>query len=437
MIKTIGIIKETKNEWERRAPLIPKDVSKLLSNYPVNIIVQPSARRIYRDEEYQRVGAQLHDDLSHCDLILGIKEIKIKELLPGKAYMYFSHTMKGQSYNMPMLKKLLQLKCTLIDYEGIVDKRGKRLIFFSLQAGQAGIIDTLWAFGKRLAWEGIPSPFQKIKQSYHYDNLARVKNALQELAIEISIKGLPKAITPLVIGITGYGNASRGVQALLDLLPVSEIKPDDLQTLHKQKDKFEYTIFKVIFKEEDMVEPVNENEFFNLKNYYRHPEKYRTKFERYLPYLTILVNASFWDIEYPKHVTKESLKKIFSTGPETTLRVIGDISCDIEGGVECTIKATDPGKPIYTYDTDKDEAVDGFLKSGPVIMAIDNLPSELPLDASVYFSSLLRPLLPEIIKTDFSVPFDQLNLPESMKMAVVVHKGELTPEYHYLREFLR
>ena len=149
MIKTIGIIKETKNEWERRTPLTPDDVNELLKHLPLNIVVQPSSHRIFSDKAYQEAGARLAENLSICDIILGIKEIKIDDLLTEKVYMYFSHTLKGQSYNMPMLKKLLDLNCTMMDYERIIADNGQRLIFFGLQAGQAGIIDTLWAYGKR------------------------------------------------------------------------------------------------------------------------------------------------------------------------------------------------------------------------------------------------------------------------------------------------
>jgi len=436
MNKILGIVKETKNEWERRVPLIPGDIKDILARQPLEFAIQPSKRRVFTDEEFKSVGVQIRADLSNCDIILGIKEIKIPHLLPNKVYLYFSHTIKGQFYNMPMLQKLLDLNCTLIDYECISDEQGQRLIYFSLHAGLAGIIDSLWAFGQRLNWEAIPSPFKKIKQAYHYGSLTEAQEAFKKLGAEITDSGLPDEITPLVIGITGYGNVSRGVQQLLDMLPVTMIEPKDLKELKFRKGDLSRTVFKVVFKEQDMFEPVALDAHFDLQEYYYYPEKYRSKFEKYLPYLSILVNASFWDTPYPKHVTKSFLKKLFSAKSPPSLKVIGDISCDIDGGVECTLKATDPGNPIYSYDAINEKALDGFTNIGPVVIAVDNLPSELPLDASIHFSSMLKPLIPDLIKTDFSVSFKELMLPDKLKNAVIVHKGQLTPEYCYLKEYL-
>jgi alpha-aminoadipic semialdehyde synthase len=436
MPKIIGIVRETKNEWERRVPLIPADIKEIIKQHAVTFIVQPSSRRIFKDAEFTANSIQISEDLSPCDLIFGIKEIKISDLIPNKTYFYFSHTIKGQSYNMAMLQRLLDLKCTLIDYERMANEQGQRLLFFSLHAGLAGIIDTLWAFGKRLEWAGITSPFQKIRQTWQYDGLGQAQAAFQNLSSEISKWGLPQAVTPLIIGITGYGNVSQGVQQLLDLLPVTEALPAELNEIRTQKKAQGNTIFKVIFKEEDMVEPISDTDKFDLQEYYDQPAKYRTKFEKYLPYLSILVNASFWDTAYPKHVTKSFLKEMFSGDHLPPLQVIGDISCDIEGGIECTLKATDPGNPIFSYDATHDRALDGFTDTGPVIMAVDNLPSELSYDASLYFSSKLKSLLPLLINADFSVSLQRLMLPDNIKNAVIVHQGKLTPSYTYLKKYL-
>jgi saccharopine dehydrogenase (NAD+, L-lysine-forming) len=436
MIKTIGIVRETKNVWERRVPLIPTDVRALLTDMNIRILVQPSSNRIFEDPLYEEAGAILNHNLNECDLIVGIKEIKLQDLLDNKFYMFFSHTIKGQSYNMPMLQKLMDLKCTLLDYERIINEKGMRLIYFSFHAGVAGIVDTMWTYARYLKWKGINSPFNYLKQTISYDGLYEAEQVFQDIGEEIKKEGLPQTLSPFVIGITGYGNVARGVQHLLDLLPYKEIHPTELISFFRNKNYDSHTIYKVIFEEKDMVIPVSDNTDFDLTHYYQNPEEYKTQFEQYLPYLTILVNASYWDTSYPRHVTRQFIKRLYQSGQRPLLSVIGDISCDIEGGIEITLKATDPGNPYFTYDVGADKAINGFSETGPVIMSVDNLPSELPRDASVYFSSVLKTLLPEIVTVDFSVPFDQLNLPDHLKKAIILFQGRLTPEYEYLNEYL-
>lgn len=425
-----GIRREDKSVWERRVPIVPEDVRELREKYGFEFIVQPSPIRVFKDQEYEEAGARLSEDLSPCHVILGVKEIPPQKLLPKKTYLFFSHTIKGQPYNMPMLQKLLELGCNLIDYERIVDEKGKRLIFFGNFAGYAGFVDTLWAFGKRLEVEGISSPFSKIKPAHEYSSLEEIKKALKELGKEIK-KGLAPELVPLVIGISGYGNVSKGVQELLELLPVKEVAPGEIEGIfHNPSDK---VVYKIVFKEEHLVEPV-EGEF-QLQDYYDNPHKYKPVFSKYLPYLSIFINAIYWDPRYPRLVTKEDLKKLYSAG-KPRLKVIGDISCDIEGAVEATVKSTDPSNPVFVYDVDRQEAIDGVEGKGPVILAVDILPSEIPREASLFFSQILKKFLPEIAKADFSLPFEKLNLPRELKDAMIVYHGKLTPSYEYLYEFL-
>jgi alpha-aminoadipic semialdehyde synthase len=436
MPNTLGIVRETKNEWERRAPLIPDDLKSLISEYSIKFVIQPSDNRIFPNQAYQDAGAIIDDDLSECELIVGIKEIKSEDLLKEKAYLYFSHTIKGQSYNMPMLQKLIDKKCTLMDYERMVNENDQRLIYFSYHAGVAGIIDTLWSFGQRLDSEMISSPFSLIKQSLHYSDQSAAEEEFNKVGNLIRENGLPKQISPLIIGITGYGNVSRGVQKMLDLLPVIEISPEHLSHIKNNSELSSKHVYKVVFKEKNMVEPVSPDTKFDLHDYYNNPQRYKSKFQQYLNYLSILVNTSFWDTPYPRHVTKKSLKKLYSGDYRSSLRVIGDISCDVDGGVECTVKATDPGNPVFVYEPQHDNIREGIHGNGPVVMAVDNLPSELPKDASVYFSSVLKDFIPALASCDFSENYDELALPYPLKKAVIVHKGELTPDYTYLNEFL-
>jgi saccharopine dehydrogenase (NAD+, L-lysine-forming) len=432
MLSKLGIVRETKNKWERRAPITPDDLKELISQYSVEVAIQPSKKRIFSDNAYKAAGAIVQDDLSSCDIILGIKEVKIKDLMADKLYLYFSHTIKGQSYNMSMLRRLIDLKCTLLDYERIVDEKGQRQIFYGYHAGVAGLIDTLWAFGRRLDKEGIYSPFSILKQSLFYTDQSEATASLVKVGDQIRANGLPAAITPLVVGITGYGNVSRGIQDMLNFLPVTKVDPDHLKEINMNS----HTLYMSIFEEKDMVESVSGSTTFDLEEYYNYPKRYRSKFGTYLNYISILINASFWDTAYPRHVTKENLKELFSGIKKPALRVIGDISCDVNGGIECTVKATDPGDPVFVYKPDTDMVLDGFSDEGLVIMAVDNLPSELPKDASIYFSSVLKTYIPALVTTDFLVGFNSLDLPYALKKAIIVYKGELTDDYLYLKEYL-
>ena len=185
-----------------------------------------------------------------------------------------------------------------------------------------------------------------------------------------------------------------------------------------------------------MVAPVKTMRAFDLQDYYQNPENYRADFEKYLPELDILINASFWEPAYPVHVSKAALRRLFGSEQQPRLRVIGDISCDVEGGIECTTRVTDPGNPVYVYQPAEDSIKEGVEGKGPVIMAVDNLPSELPRDASNYFSSVLKTIVPDLAAADWRASFEDLYLPEVLKRAVIVYQGRLTDDYRYLEEYL-
>ena len=431
----VGIRREDMYAFERRVPLIPKDANELVQEHGIEIIVQSSPKRVFTDEEYRRVRIKVKEDLASCPVIVGIKEIPIPIFEEEKIYVFFSHTIKGQPHNMPMLKRLLELRCTLIDYEKVTDDKGRRCIFFGNYAGMAGMFDTLWAFGKRLVWEGIATPVEEVGRALDYPNLAAATTAMRKVGEHIEDNGLPDAITPLVVGFAGYGNVSRGAQEILDLLPVREIAPKEILTLPQQERLSNRLVYKVVFKEEDMVEPIDAKRSFKLQEYYQHPEGYRSIFERYLPHLSVLVNGIYWEPIYPRLLTKQTARKIYTKG-RPRLRVIGDISCDVEGAIECTVKATEPDNPVYVYEPVADRAISGVEGDGPVIMAVDILPSELPRGASTYFSGVLKPYIPAIARADFSRGFDGCRLPPPIKRAVIVYRGELTPTYRYLEKHL-
>jgi saccharopine dehydrogenase (NAD+, L-lysine-forming) len=432
----LGIRREDKNKWERRTPLIPKDVKELIDDQGIDICLQPSPLRIFPNEKFIQAGAKIQEDLSGCPIILAIKEIPGDFFRRNKTYVFFSHTIKGQQQNIPILKRMMELECNLIDYEKVVDEQGRRLIFFGRHAGLAGMIDTLWALGKRLDWEGIANPFTKIKNAYKYETLAEAKDSISQAGKKIKRDGLPDQITPLVFGITGYGHVSNGTQEILDLLPHRQINPQDIFSLDKQSEFSKKHVFKVVFKEEHLVKPKSTGDQFELQDYYDHPERYVLRFEQYIPHLNVIVNCIYWDERYPRLVTRKYLNEVFTSGEKPKLKVIGDISCDIEGSIEATVKTTEPDNPVYVYNPRQEKITDGYADEGVVILAVDNLPCEISRRASIDFSHILSPFIPQIVKTDLSVDFGDCQLPAPIKKAVIVYHGELTPDFRYMKDFL-
>lgn len=432
-VKRIGVRREDRSRWERRTPVTPRVARYLRDVHGIEVFVQPSPIRAFTDDEFRANGALVREDLAGCPIVFAVKEIPTSFFRPGGAYMFFSHVIKGQPYNMPMLRRLMELGCTLIDYEKVVDDAGRRLIFFGHFAGLAGMLETLHALGQRLRWEGIPNPFEAIRHAHEYHDLAEAKQAVVGVGEEIRRNGLPAQVAPLTIGVTGYGNVARGAWEILDLLPIEVIEPVALGDLVASPGASRHVIFGTTFKEEHMVEPV-EGEF-DCQKYYDCPDNYRPIFEKWVPYLSAIVNGIYWDARYPRLVTKAGLRKLWEAG-QRRLRVIGDISCDVEGSIECTVKATEPGEPCFVYNPAAGEIRDGYEGEGLAIMAVDILPSELPRDSSEGFSEVLKDFIPAITGTDFTVPFEELALPAPIKRAVIVHRGELTPDFTYLRRYI-
>jgi alpha-aminoadipic semialdehyde synthase len=431
----IGIRREDKSVWERRVPIVPADAQELMAEHELRLVVQPSDIRTFDEAAYEAVGAEVQEDLTECRAIFAVKEVPPELLIPHTTYVYFAHVIKGQDYNMPMLQEILDRNCTLIDYEKVTDEDGQRLIFFGRHAGWAGMLDTLWALGQRLDWEGIDNPFDDLHQALDYDDLEAAHAAVDAAANRIQTEGVPAQLAPLVVGFAGYGNVSQGAQDIFDRLPVEEVAPYDLPDLFTRPPD-RHTLYKVVFKEEHIVEPVTPGDAFELQDYYQNPQGYRSRFFDYVPYLTVLVNGVYWDDRYPRLVTKDDLRELFAGASKPRLRVIGDISCDVEGAVEVTVRCTEPGDPIYVYDPATGETTDGHAGEGVVILAVDILPSELPREASTDFSRILKPFVPAIALADYSVSFRELDLPPEIKRAVITHQGQLTPDYAYLEAYL-
>jgi len=434
MAGSIAVRRETKSPWEKRSPVTPDLARKLVTQSNLEILVQPSARRVFHDKEYVRAGATMSENLSETQVVLGVKEIPPELLTPGTAYVFFSHVIKGQPYNMPMLQKMLDLGCTLIDYEKICDESGRRLIFFGRFAGLAGMIDTLWALGRRLKSEGFTTPLAEIEPAHAYDSLHGAKLAIRAAGERIASEGLPEELLPITFGIAGYGNVASGVREILAELPTRDIDPADLEST--LTDPSPRCIYQTTFREEHLVEPRTAGGTFDLQDYYDHPDGYTPSFEQYLPYLTVLMNCTYWDERYPRLVTKAQLQTLYGSGSPPRLRVIGDLGCDVEGAIECTLKCTEPSDPVYVYQPQTGTIESGVEGNGPVVLAVDILPTELPREASEEFSEALARFLPALARADFKVPFSDLDLPPELLGAVIVHGGKLTPDFIYLEAHL-
>lgn len=435
MVGRIGIRREDKNEWERRAPLTPKHVQELVRNQGVQVVVEPAKTRVFTDAEYADAGAVLSEDLTGCSVILGVKEVPIERLLPSKPYVFFGHVIKGQPHNMPLLKRLIDMRCTLIDYELITNDKGMRIIFFGRYAGLAGTLDTLWALGQRFQVEGVETPLAKVRQAHRYASLDEAKRELERVGSDIRERGFPEEIAPIVVGFTGEGNVSTGAQEVFDWLPVEVVQPEKLQALMSEPPRVHHCLYKLLIPPPLTVQRIS-GEAFDWDHYVANPDQYRADMERWLVHLTALVNGIYWDARYPRLVTREWVERTWQPGKQPTLRVIGDISCDIEGSIEVTVRATNQDEPVFVFDPVEGKARTGFDGHGPVVMAVDNLPTELPVESSHVFADALLPFVPLLARCDWTKPYDQLVLPGEMLRGIIVHNGQLVPRWEHLAQHL-
>jgi alpha-aminoadipic semialdehyde synthase len=436
MANSIGIRLEDKNAWERRTPLTPDAVRQVVSQ-GVEVHVQRFPRRAFPDADYAAAGATLADDVRDCGLVLGIKEMPKESFRPGGAYFFFSHTIKGQPYNMEMLRTLVERQCSLLDYECVTDDQGRRLIFFGRYAGLAGMIDTFWALGRRLEALGRKTPFSGLKPAHEYPDLAAAKEAVSRVGEQVAERGLPEPLRPLVVGFTGYGHVSRGAQEVFDLLPHIELEASGLGDFMARGDGPGDRLVKVVYREEDLVAPTDPSRPFELQHYYDHGEAYRSRFGPHLEWLTVLVNGIFWAPRYPKLADADQLRTLFS-GPEPPrLLVVGDITCDVDGSLACTVRDTEPGDPVYVYDPHTRAATSGFEGPGLAVMAVGNLPCELPREASETFSEALVPFVPALARADLSASLDAAGLPDPIRRSVILWRGDFAPEFRYMSDFLK
>ncbi|XP_049934665.1 alpha-aminoadipic semialdehyde synthase isoform X2 [Nymphaea colorata] len=434
----VGILSESCNIWERRAPLTPSHCARLLCGGTTRsgasrIIVQPCTKRIYHDSQYEDIGCEISDDLSECGLILGVKQPKLEMILPDRAYAFFSHTHKAQKENMPLLDKILTERVTLFDYELIVGENGKRLLAFGKYAGRAGMIDFLSGLGKRYLNLGYSTPFLSLGASYTYPTLSAAKAAIIAVGEEIATFGLPSAVTPIVFVFTGSGNVSQGAQEIFNLLPHSYVDPcqlpevvemDKKTRLHASRGSFQ--LYGCVVTCKDIVAPKDTSKSFNKVDYYSHPDNYNPIFhETIAPYASVIVNCMYWEKRFPRLLTTEQFQDLMQQG--SPLVGVCDITCDISGSLEFINQTTTIEKPFFRYNPFTDSYHDDMKGIGIICQSVDILPTEFAREATQHFGDVLSQFVGSLSSTN-----DISSLPPHLRRACISHHGVLTSLYEYI-----
>ncbi|KAJ2416281.1 hypothetical protein GGI10_001078 [Coemansia sp. RSA 2530] len=399
----IGIRREDKNRWERRVALTPAHVKDLIAETGAQVIVQPSNTRIFNNASFVAAGATINEDLSHADAILGIKEVPIDKLIPSKTYVIFSHTHKGQKYNMPSLQAFLDKGIRLIDYELMVNQEGKRQVLFGKHAGYAGMIDGLHGLGQRLLALGYNSPFIHMGQAHVYPNLECVHTKLRHVADIIEDQGLPDAFAPMLFTFTGSGNVTQGARAIFDDLPHDNVTVDELPFIAKDRynERYRRRLLALQVGAQDYVERIDGGPY-NREEYREHPERYRSVFAtKIAPYTSMLVNGIYWESKYPRLMTAKDLAHIQRQRElKTRMLAIADISCDIGGSLEFMSHASTIDSPFFYVDAVNGLEHKDIEKPGVQINSIDNLPTELPFEASKHFGDSLYPYAKALVTSN-------------------------------------
>ena len=397
----LGIIKEGKVPPDHRVALTPKQCKALQIIYPnVEVVVQSSPIRAYKDEAYEIEGINVVNDLSDCDIIMGIKEVKIQDLIPNKKFIFFSHTIKKQPYTRDLLRAVLNMKIQLIDYELMRDKQNKRIIGFGRYAGIVGAYNAFLTLGLKTSDFSIKPAHECINR--------------KELERELTKVVLPKDYR---IVLTGFGRVGHGAREIVDLLPIKEVTPEEFLSL-----EFDEPVFTQLEAEDYYGR--KDGSTFSKSEFYSNPELYASTFGRYLDKMDMYIPCHYWSSKSPLILTQDALKK-----SNRRLKVVADISCDVDGPIATTIRSSKIEDPIYGYNIETGQE-DDFRKNDVIaVMAVDNLPCELPLDASEDFGNdLLKLVFPALFKED---P-DQI----IYRASETNREGELNPEFNYLQDYV-
>ena len=394
---TIGLIREGKTPQDNRVALTPAHCKWLHMNFDdVKVVVQQSPNRCYSDIEYTRAGVEVKEDLSECNLLLGIKEVPVDMLLEGKTYMFFSHTKKMQPANQQLFKALLDKKNTLIDYECLEHEDGTRIIGFGFFAGIVGAHNGMMVYGKRtgsfkLARVGSVNSFQKLVHTYFGLKLPNIK-----------------------IAVTGTGRVAHGVLEIMNLLGIHEVEPDEF--LEKE---FTYPVY-VHLKGADLY--VHKETGKYLRNdFHANPQNYNCRFTDYLSQTDILMNGIYWEKNIPRLFDMEDLQR-----KDFRIKTIADITDDRNGSVPCNLGDSIIADPVYGVDRNSFERTAPYLPNSVDVMAVGNLPNELPRDASRYFGEQMIKYVLDDIRLGGSRTIDK---------ATLIKSGKLNEPFMYMHEY--
>jgi saccharopine dehydrogenase (NAD+, L-lysine forming) len=393
----IGIIKEGKVPADNRVALTPAQCRFLLMHFDdVQITVEPSNNRCFSDKEYARAGVKMSSDFTDCDLLLGIKEVPIEQLIPNKKYMFFSHTKKAQAHNQKLMQAMVEKRITLIDYECLEHEDGQRILGFGFFAGVVGAHNGILAYGNRS---------KRFQLGRVYDS----KNMRDLVHTYFHLK-LPN----LKIALTGSGRVASGLLEVMNLLGVIEVEPEEFV----ERD-FSYPVF-VQLKGANLYAH-KETGKYNRNDFHAHPENYRSKFEDYLSHTDILLNGVYWDKNIPQLFTLAQM-----TSLDFRIQTIADVTDDVNGSVPCNLGDSTIDSPVYGVDKMTHKKTEPYLPNSVDLMAVGNLPNELPRDASSYFGEQLIKYVLDDIRTGGSKMIDN---------ASILKDGKLTGPFAYLTDY--
>ena len=392
----IGLIREGKIPVDNRVALTPNQCKWISENKNISIVVQHSESRCFKDNEYINAGVEIKEDLSECDILLGIKEVPIDVLIPGKTYFFFSHTKKLQSYNQKLLQEILKKKITLIDYECLEHEDGTRLIGFGFFAGVVGAHNGIMTYGNRTG-------------EYSLQRVYKKKNFEQLIHTYFGLK-LPL----LKIAVTGSGRVAHGILEIMNLMEIHEAEPEEYKT-----ERFTYPVY-VHLKGADLYRNKKTGTYLR-KEFHEFPERYDCLFADYLSHTDILMNGVYWEENIPRLFEMEDMKK------ETfRIKTIADISDDKNGSVPCNLGDTVIEDPVYGVDKFTGKRTVPYLPGSVDIMSVGNLPNELPRDASRYFGEQLI----KFVFDDLAIGGSKL-----IDRATIVKDGVVTEEYNYMKNY--
>ncbi len=391
----IGLIREGKVPADNRVALTPYQCRWLQNNRDVKVLVQKSEGRCFSDDEYSEVGIEVTDDMNSCDLLLGIKEVPVEMLLPQKKYMFFSHTKKKQPHNRKLLKACIDKGLTLTDYECLTHEDGQRIIGFGFFAGIVGAHNALWAYGKKSDLFLLP----RVHECHDYSTLVRHYFGLK----------LPN----IKIALTGSGRVAQGVIDIMHLMGITEVEPDEYL-----ERSFTYPVY-VQLKGADLYTH-KELQTYKREHFHEHPDEYISRFIPYAKCTDVLINGVYWDKQLPRLFELVDIDETF------VIQVIADITDDADGSVPINLGEVTIENPVYGVDRNSFTKTEPFLEDSIDIIAVGNLPNELPKDASNYFGEqLMKYILDDVFKEGSPI----------IENATMVKDGKLMERYNYLKEY--